>query len=69
MEEVLPRRFRGQVIYITSADVTLRRPSGAILVIDNYEIACMSDGNTRFDYNQGAPPAARDCYERIVFTF
>ena len=43
------RRFRGQLIYFTSADVTIRRPSGAILVIDNYEIVAVSDGKTRFE--------------------
>jgi len=42
-------RFRGQVIYFTNADVTVRRPSGAILVIDNYEIIAMSDGKERFE--------------------
>jgi hypothetical protein len=42
-------RFRGQIVYFTNADVTLRRSSGAILVIDNYEIAAMSDGRTRFE--------------------
>lgn len=29
-------RFCGQVVYFTNADVTVRLPSGAILVIDNY---------------------------------
>jgi hypothetical protein len=29
--------------------VTVRRPSGAILVIDNYEIIAMSDGMKRFE--------------------
>lgn len=43
------QRFRGQLIYFTSADVTIRRPSGAILVIDNYEIVAISDGKTRFE--------------------
>jgi len=38
------QRFQGQLIYFTSADVTIRRPSGAILVIDNYEIVAISDG-------------------------
>ena len=42
-------RFRGQVVYFTNADVTVRRSSGAILVIDNYEIAAMSDGERRFE--------------------
>ncbi len=48
-EEKPQQRFRGQVIYFTSADVTFRRPSGAILVIDNYEIVAISDGKTRFE--------------------
>jgi len=43
------QRFRGQLIYFTSADVTIRRPPGAILVIDNYEIVAVSDGKTRFE--------------------
>jgi hypothetical protein len=42
-------RFRGQVVYFTNADVTVRRSSGAILVIDNYEISAMSDGKKRFE--------------------
>jgi len=42
-------RFRGQVVYFTNADVTVRRSSGAILVIDNYEIAAISDGKKRFE--------------------
>ncbi len=33
----------------TNADVTVRRSSGAILVIDNYEIAAISDGKKRFE--------------------
>jgi hypothetical protein len=37
-------RFRGQAVYFTNADVTVRLPSGAVLVIDNYEIIAMSDG-------------------------
>jgi len=41
--------FRGQVISSTDADVTIRRPSGAILVIDSYEIVSISDGKTRFE--------------------
>ena len=43
------QRFQGQLIYFTSADVTIRRPSGAILVIDNYEIEAISDGKRRFE--------------------
>lgn len=42
-------RFRGQVVYFTNADVTVRLPSGAILVIDNYEIIAMSAGKKRFE--------------------
>ncbi len=42
-------RFRGQVVYFTNVDVTVRRPSGAILVVDNYEIAALSDGKKRFE--------------------
>jgi len=41
--------FRGHLIYITNDDVTIRRPSGAVLVVDNYEIVAISDGKTRFE--------------------
>jgi len=45
-----PRRtFRGRLIYFTNADMTIRRPSGAILVVDNYEIVSISDGKLRFE--------------------
>jgi hypothetical protein len=43
------QKFRGQVIYFTRADVTIRRPSGAILVIDTYELVAISDAKTRFE--------------------
>ena len=43
------QKFRGRVIYFTSADVTLRRPSGAVLVIDNYEITALSDGSAQIE--------------------
>ncbi len=43
------RKFRGRLIYYTSADVTIRRPSGAILVIDNYELAALSDDKFRLE--------------------
>src|SRR5713101_609271 len=42
-------RFRGQLIYFTKDDVTIRRPSGAILVIDTYEVVAISDGKIRFE--------------------
>src|SRR6266446_8132944 len=43
------KRLRGQLIYFTNADVMIRRPSGAILVVDNYEIVAISDGKTRLE--------------------
>ena len=43
------RTFRGRLIYFTNADMTIRRPSGAILVVDNYEIVSISDGKLRFE--------------------
>ncbi len=43
------QKFRGQLIFFTKDDVTIRRPSGAIVLIDNYEIAGISDGKTRFE--------------------
>ena len=42
-------RFRGQLIYFSKDDVTIRRASGAILVIDTYEIVAISDGKIRFE--------------------
>jgi hypothetical protein len=42
-------RFRGQVVYFTDADVTVRRPSGAMLVLDKSEIAAVSDGKVRLE--------------------
>jgi hypothetical protein len=42
-------RFRGQVVYFTDADVTVRRPSGAMLVLDKYEIAAVSDRKVRLE--------------------
>jgi hypothetical protein len=41
--------FRGQLVYFTNADLTIRRPSGAILVIDRYEIITISDGKKRLE--------------------
>jgi len=43
------QKFSGQLIFFTKDDVTIRRPSGAILVIDNYEITAISNGKTRFE--------------------
>ncbi|HJY86952.1 MAG TPA: hypothetical protein VKE24_08960 [Candidatus Acidoferrales bacterium] len=43
------RKFQGRLVYFTSADVTIRRPSGAILVVDNYEIAALSDSHSRLE--------------------
>jgi hypothetical protein len=48
-EGIPTKRLRGQLIYFTNADLTIRRPSGAILVIDRYEVVAISDGKTRFD--------------------
>jgi hypothetical protein len=42
-------KFRGQLLYLTNADLTIRRPSGAILVIDCYEVVAISDEKTRFE--------------------
>jgi hypothetical protein len=42
------KTFRGQLIYFTNADLTIRRPSGAILVVDRYEVVAISDGKTHF---------------------
>ena len=43
------KTFRGQLIYFTNADLTIRRPSGAILVIDRYEVVVILDRKTRFE--------------------
>lgn len=41
------RRFKSKLIYFTNEDLTLRRPSGALLIVDTYELASLSDGKTR----------------------
>jgi hypothetical protein len=38
------RRFRGRLIHATRANITIRRPSGGVLVIDRGEITALSDG-------------------------
>jgi len=43
------RAFRGQLIYSTNADLTMRCPSGAILVIDHYDVIAVSDRKTRLE--------------------
>ena len=43
------QKCQGQLIYFTNDDVTIRRSSGAILVVDNYEIVAISAGKTRFE--------------------
>lgn len=43
-----PRKtFRAQLIFFTKDDATLRRPSGAVLVLDTYELESLADRNTR----------------------
>src|SRR5260370_32008725 len=42
------KKLRGQLIYFTNADLTIRRPSGAILVIYRYAVVACSDGKPRF---------------------
>jgi hypothetical protein len=44
------RRFWGQLIYFTKEDATIRRASGAILVVDSYEVASLSDRKTRLQF-------------------
>lgn len=43
----LKSKFQARLIFFTGADVTLRRPSGAVLIIDTYELEWLSDGKTR----------------------
>jgi hypothetical protein len=40
---------QGRLIYFTNADLTIRRPSGAMLVIDRYEVIAIFDGKTRLE--------------------
>jgi len=42
-------KFRGQLLYLTNADLTIRRPSGAIQMIDRYALVAISDKKTRFE--------------------
>jgi hypothetical protein len=44
------KSIRREVVYFTNADVTVRRPYGAILVIYNYEITAMSDRKKHNQY-------------------
>lgn len=46
-KETPKKKFKAKLIFFTEDDVTLRRPSGAVLVIDTYELASLSDGKTR----------------------
>lgn len=41
------KKFAGKLIYFTPADALVRRPSGALLVIDTYEIESLAAGGTR----------------------
>ena len=43
------KQLRGQVIYFTDNAVTVRRPSGSILVLENDEILDVSDGQDHVD--------------------
>lgn len=41
------KKFSGKLIYFTADDVVVRRPSGALLVIDTYEIEWLAARGTR----------------------
>lgn len=41
------KKFTGKLIYFTADDAIVRRPSGALLVIDTYEIELLAAGGTR----------------------
>lgn len=47
--EGVVKRFRGQIIYFTDEAVTVRRPCGAILVLDNAEVLDLSDGQDHLE--------------------
>lgn len=42
-------RFQAEVVYHTAADLTLHLPRGALVVVDTYELAAISDGHTRIE--------------------
>jgi hypothetical protein len=44
------KRFRGQVIYFTDEAVTVRRPCGMILALENGEIRDVSDGQDQIEF-------------------
>ena len=44
------KQLCGQVIYVTDDAVTVRRPSGAILVLDNDQILNVSGGQDEIDF-------------------
>ena len=41
------KKFKAKLIFFTRDDATLRRPSGAVLVIDTYELESLADRKTR----------------------
>lgn len=43
------KRFCGQIIYFTDKAVTVRRPCGTILALENDEILQLSDGRDRVE--------------------
>ena len=47
--EGMAKQFRAEVIYVTDADVTVRRSVGAILVLEKDEIVAMTDGQNHLE--------------------
>jgi hypothetical protein len=46
-EGIPQQRFQGKLVFFTKDDATLRRPAGALLIIDTYEVESLTDGKTR----------------------
>ena len=57
------QKFRGRLIFFTKDDVTIRRPSGAILVIDNYEIAAIADSKTRLEAEYSVEDSLKETHQ------
>lgn len=44
--QALKKKFKAKLIFFTKDDATLRRPSGAVLMLDTYELESLTDGKT-----------------------
>lgn len=48
-KDIPRKKFKAKLIFFTRDDATVRRPSGALLVIDTYELESLADRKTRVE--------------------